>query len=296
VLGRVGQEIAAASMLHGALSTLLLVAPVLGWTAGSVGGRSDPMRVPPPPLASAQTVAKPVSSTVTASSDAPMTPLLSSFLAHFRGHFDNHEQVLAEQVAGLAPREGGGHEHIHCSLQPIALSGQCDGRHVLATYYFNGNPSTVFRERVYEFDALSRDPQFGECVRMRIFRTRDDVAAKLRAGLAADDVAWSVAEDLDEALHVSEADVFWRWCGERYEGAMRTESIEIISERSGRPITVRDDVALWEDALWVNDRGSDAATGAYVYGNIRDIPYKMSRVPDDHWTVHGPSDEESDER
>lgn len=211
--------------------------------------------------------------------------MLALFVAHFQGHFDNHAQIAAETIDGLYPREGGGHEHIHCSLQPITLHDRPQGHHMLASYYFNGDPSKVFRERLYELDALPSDPQFGACVRMRIYKMRECVTERLRAGSGADDVAWSAAEDLAPSLHVPEADVFWRQCGERFEGSMRTESIEIISERSGRPIAVRDDVALWSDSLWVNDRGSDAETGAYVYGNVHGIPYKMARVPDDHWTV-----------
>ena len=71
--------------------------------------------------------------------------------------------------------------------------------------------------------------------------------------------------------------------GERFEGLMRTESVVIDSPVLGKPLVVRDDVALWEaeggsaDALWVNDRGTDLE-GNYVYGNIHDLPYKMRRV------------------
>ena len=67
---------------------------------------------------------------------------------------------------------------------------------------------------------------------------------------------------------------------------MRTESITLTSERSGEPLVVRDDVALWEGALWVNDRGS-TPEGEYVYGHIGDVPYKMSKVGAEHWTVTG---------
>ena len=67
---------------------------------------------------------------------------------------------------------------------------------------------------------------------------------------------------------------------------MRTESITIVSERTGADIVVRDDVALWADSLWVNDRGA-TTDGEYVYGNIDEVPYKMSRVSDDHWTAVG---------
>ena len=214
--------------------------------------------------------------------------LLGLFLEHFNGHFDNHAQVATEEAMGMSPREGGGHEHIHCVLTPVTITGHPGHRHLLASYYFNGQPSAVFRERLYAIDALADDEQFGSCVRMQIFKLRDEMQARLReTSTAVSEIAWSAASDLDEALHVTEADVFWRWCGERFEGQMRTESIEIVSERSGRAIAVRDDVALWADALWVNDRGTDAETGEYVYGNIHDVPYKMQRVKVDHWTSRG---------
>ena len=222
------------------------------------------------------------------------TRTLDTFLEHFNGHFDNHAQVTENEAAGLTPRHGGGHEHIHCALRPVELesssssSSSKDANLVLATYYFNGQPEAVFRERLYKFDAIADDERFGTCLRMSIYKLRDEVTTRLRSaggagGASVDDIAFTPA-DLSDELHVPEADVFWRWCGERFEGEMRTESLTIVSERSGREIVVRDDVALWADALWVNDRGHDAETGEYVYGNIHNVPYKMRRVADDHWT------------
>ena len=290
------------------LALLLLAAPAAGWaterTAAAVSAGRAAVRATAPIMQQAPAVARDASgptlgaraaaAAAAAAATSPASPTLDRFIEQFRGEFDNHEQIAYETTAGLTPREGGGHEHIHCSLRTVALHDRPqDGRHVLATYYFNGNPDIVFRERLYELDALPHDPQFGSCIRMRIYKPRPEVSERLRAGCGVDDFAWSAAEDLHHSLHVDAADVYWRWCGERFEGSMRTESVEIISERSGQPITVRDDVALWQDALWVNDRGSDAATGAYVYGNIHDIPYKMARVADDHWTVRGEASREA---
>ncbi|CAN0230912.1 unnamed protein product [Ectocarpus sp. 8 AP-2014] len=45
----------------------------------------------------------------------------------------------------------------------------------------------------------------------------------------------------------------------------------------GLEILVKDDLRLWPDRLWVNDRGFDRQ-GNFVYGNQRDVPYKMRRV------------------
>lgn len=217
------------------------------------------------------------------------TPLLSSFLELFHGHFDNVAQVQNERRTGLTPREGGGHEHIHCSLQRVELGegvGPEGSTHVLASYYFDGRPERVFRQRLYRLEELRRDPQFGACVRMQIYRLRPEVSEALQAMEGrAELVAWG-ADDAAPSLHLPTADVFWRWLGERFEGSMRTESITLTSERTGEPLVVRDDVALWGDALWVNDRGDDI-DGNYVYGHIDGVPYKMARVRSDHWTSTG---------
>ena len=45
----------------------------------------------------------------------------------------------------------------------------------------------------------------------------------------------------------------------------------------GLEILVKDDLKVWPDRLWVNDRGFDRG-GGFVYGNQRGVPYKMRRV------------------
>lgn len=207
---------------------------------------------------------------------------MARFAQQFRGDFDNLAQVERDRAAGLAPREGGGHEHIHCRLQPVDLHlpGELKGSrsHVLASYYFNGQPERVFRARLYELRAVADDADFGECIQMGIYRLREQTHRQLEATQqSACDVGWS-AHDVSPSLRIPDCDVFWRWCGERFEGRMRTESIVVDSPVLNKPIVVRDDVALSQDSLWCNDRGSDL-DGNYVYGNIRDVPYKMDRVP-----------------
>ena len=227
--------------------------------------------------------------------------LLSRFSRLFRGHFDNFEQADADLAAGSGPREGGGHEHIHCHLQPLPdLSRERESqelmprsKYVLASYYADGQPEKLFRERIYALSACDADAQFGQCIQMQIFRLREDTVENLRSvGGDASRVLWDV-DDADESLLIPDCNVYWRWLGERFEGEMRTESIVVHSPVLKRDIVVRDDVALWEgsdgaegDALWCNDRGSDME-GNYVYGNIHDIPYKMQRVDAEHWTATG---------
>ena len=228
------------------------------------------------------------------------TAIMSRFTELFCGHFDNIAQVEADNQAGLTPREGGGHEHIHCHLQQLPMRtrtfAEAPTEYVLASYYFNGQPEKVFRERIYALQPLDTDGQFGRSIQMGIFRLRPATEAALReASGDASRVDWS-AEDAVAALRIPDCDVYWRWLGERFEGHMRTESIVVRSPVLQRDIVVKDDVALWEggaggeDALWCNDRGADM-DGNYVYGNIFDVPYKMQRVGYEHWTVTGEGSE-----
>jgi hypothetical protein len=91
----------------------------------------------------------------------------------FQGDFDNYNQVIQDRTHGfLLPGDGGGHEHIHCTLVPcpnyiIHTTGGSksidDDNHnnqheddndkvqwVLAAFYFSGNPRQIFRFRMYQ--------------------------------------------------------------------------------------------------------------------------------------------------
>jgi hypothetical protein len=46
----------------------------------------------------------------------------------------------------------------------------------------------------------------------------------------------------------------------------------------GRQILIKDELSLWDNALWINDRGYDVESGDFIYGNQRGIPYKVKRV------------------
>ena len=39
-----------------------------------------------------------------------------------------------------------------------------------------------------------------------------------------------------EGQAIGGADVYWKWCGERFEGRMRTESVVIDSPVLGKPL------------------------------------------------------------
>lgn len=46
----------------------------------------------------------------------------------------------------------------------------------------------------------------------------------------------------------------------------------------GSFIRIQDELSLWGDELWINDRGHDADSKNMVYGNWDSVPYQMKRV------------------
>ena len=100
-------------------------------------------------------------------SNDTMMSYYNRLLSTFQGDFDNYNQVVQDRNHGLLPGEGGGHEHIHCTLVPCPhyyhTTGNSkqieDNNHnhqqdkvqwVLAAFYFSGNPRQIFRFRMYQ--------------------------------------------------------------------------------------------------------------------------------------------------
>jgi len=264
-----------------ALFAAMLVTPVAGLAVSSA------VALPTSPAAKVSSSKAPPEVSSTSSAD------LSRFLSYFSGHFDNRAQTIEDRAAGLTPRQGGGHEHIHCHVQPVDIpctagtggasvagTGASGWHYALASYYFDDDSSKIFRERLYAVREVLDDHQFGNCLQMSMFALRDSTAASLRDNdRSAAAVDWCATEDVSPALQLPGCDVFWRRQGSRFDGRMRTESVVVQSPTLGMPIVVRDDVTLWHDALWVNDRGWDTA-GNYLYGHYADVPvpYKLRRI------------------
>lgn len=46
----------------------------------------------------------------------------------------------------------------------------------------------------------------------------------------------------------------------------------------GVKIRILDQLSLYEDTFYINDRGLDPESGAFIYGNQRGVPYRLDRV------------------
>jgi CpeT/CpcT family (DUF1001) len=205
------------------------------------------------------------------------------FLSTFSGDFDNYQQVVKDRQNGLLPREGGGHEHIHCILVPVAINTR------LAAFYFDGNPMKIFRFRFYEIldDGV-----------MKLYTLSPDLEVNLRR--EAEPTNWPQIYDeynSGDSSHIQElsnCDVQWSqvpdpcqhdYALKAYPDRPGNHAIMIHGEATvestmmpGVKILVRDQLSLWDDEFWIHDRGFDPATMTFIYGNQLGVPYQLQRV------------------
>ncbi|KAG8464475.1 hypothetical protein KFE25_003538 [Diacronema lutheri] len=205
--------------------------------------------------------------------------LVACFMRFFTGSFDNAAQAADDAAAGLGPREGGGHEHIRCGVQRVSAPVEV-GDALLADYRFPARGDASFRTRLYTVSE-----EIGTAsITMRIFRPTEQTLAKLaRADFDAAALEWS-ADDF--AHHISECDVRWTWVpaggplgGAHFDGELIAGDATVFSPILKQTIRVTDSLQLFEDALWINDRGFDP-DGKQIYGNWRNVPYKLRRCAD----------------
>jgi len=292
-------------------------------------------------------------------------------LSRFQGDFDNYHQVLRDRHHALTPAEGGGHEHIHCTLVPCPHSAIIEQqRHqkdqwILAAFYFNGNPRQIFRFRMYKLVSPQDDDNKGntidgERVRMKLHTLSPEFEQQLRqysdqpctwwretyavwlnstnegennksvdlrsnewntfqsegiqrlvSPLVGCDVLWDPQWDPQKHayLNVDEYDDTTTsssprttndnnnnndddGCHATMEAGSKGAIVDSISLVPGKRILIKDELSLWENEFWINDRGFDPDAVAddgvgnnengdgmpFVYGNRRGIPYKLERV------------------
>ena len=196
-------------------------------------------------------------------------------------------------------------------------NGGADVRNIIAAYYLDGLPRRLFRLRLYsmrqEEDSIEQE---NPLVRMKLFTAGKPITEILQTMLGRP-VEWEsavlrVLKSDDEARHFYElqgCDVLWtpspdpkRHVYLFTEGSDETASqrrtpmpVEnafhaiLINEEGailqstvnpGVSIRVKDELSLWENELWINDRGFNVETNAYMYGNQLGVPYKVARVTD----------------
>lgn len=228
---------------------------------------------------------------------------ITDFLNLFTGDFDNGLQINEERKNGIYAGESGGHEHIHCCIRQINTENNI----LLATYYFNGDPTKIFRTRIYSLQIREPICERG-VIEMRILRLYEENERLLKETNFEN---LNLLNNNDMYIWLQGCEVFWEryrpssssspndddiindLCisdGDRYVGYMIGGGCELFSKDINGHIKILDDLLLTKNELWVADRGFDS-NNKFVYGNRKGIPYKMKRVDNDdindplRWTV-----------
>lgn len=231
----------------------------------------------------------------------------NTLLDRFQGDFDNYAQVVQDRSDGLVPREGGGHEQIHCLLVPVTslLSNTGSGR--LAAFWFDGIPQRIFRFRYYQLEQKS-----DSSVDMKLYCLNPALEGQLRG--IPDPMEWPQAlkdfqnqQDNDDKGSdgsvvelLKKCDVQWTLELDPVQHAYAQEHNDQKEEPNtdtgihavmvygqaivdstmmpGTKILIKDQLSLWEDQFWIHDRGFHPDSMDFIYGNQRGVPYKLERV------------------
>jgi hypothetical protein len=227
----------------------------------------------------------------------------------FQGDFDNYPQVVDDRMQNLEPREGGGHEHFHCTLVPVSGSSR------LAAFFFDGNPDRIFRFRYYQFvyDESMVVEKSTQSIEMQLYTLHPHLEKLLRThssdpvswpGLFNDfepndptenklnllpkcEIVWS--REKDTVQHAYAIDIPDESTGVGIKGSLHAvmvhgEAIVNSTIVPGMAIRILDQLSLYSDVFYINDRGFDPVTGAFIYGNQRGVPYRLERVS--HFLPH----------
>jgi hypothetical protein len=243
------------------------------------------------------------------SSDDTTESIQQFLMERFQGDFDNYQQVVEDRALNLFPREGGGHEHFHCTLVPITNASR------LAAFFFDGNPERIFRFRYYKINVVNDDTNNRVlAVEMKLhtlhpelelllksqsedpiswpslfqrFQPKDSSVDKVTL-LPKCEVSWSVEKDPIQHAYTKDvpeedqSDAPEESVNSLHAVMVHGEAVVNSTIVPGMAIRILDQLSLYPDVFYINDRGFDPLTGEFIYGNQRGVPYRLERVAHFH--------------
>jgi hypothetical protein len=209
-------------------------------------------------------------------------------IQQFQGDFDNYAQVVEDRAQDKLPKEGGGHENFHCTLIPLSETSR------LASFYFDGNPQRIFRFRYYElFPASDSDS-----IEMKLYTLHPELEGLLRSH-SEEPLKWRSLydsfdiKDEEKIKYLPNCEITWSLQMDPVEHSyavsiddndgihavmVHGEAIVDSAIIPGMKIRILDQLSLYRDTFYINDRGLDPETGDFIYGNHRGVPYRLERV------------------
>ena len=199
-----------------------------------------------------------------------------SITGWFVGIYDNRKQSSRDTAKGKPTARDGGHEHVIASIRPHPLHTDV----LISSYYLNSTSQAPFRFRYYQL--LKSDDGVYDAT-MKLFKPKESLASQLKTA----DYALDYSEPplLSEFEEITGGDIGWRrskhiktWLrGDHYHGSLVNGTCTTTSQLNpNMTITIKDDLHLWRNELWINDRVY-GPNGELLIGNIFNIPYKLKK-------------------
>lgn len=207
---------------------------------------------------------------------------------NFQGDFDNYYQVVEDRAQDKLPNEGGGHENFHCTLVPLSKTSR------LAAFYFDGNPQRIFRFRYYELSPLPDS----DTIEMKLYTLHPELEGILRSH-SDEPMKWPLLyDDFDvkeevKTSYLHNCEIVWSLQMDPVEHSyaasvddnngihavmVHGEAIVDSTMVPGMKIRILDQLSLYQNTFYINDRGLDPESGDFIYGNQLGVPYRLDRV------------------
>jgi hypothetical protein len=206
----------------------------------------------------------------------PPTPL-----QWFVGTFANDQQAQSDTAQGFDPR--------HLNVQSTFYQHPNCEDAIIAKYTLKEAPFAVVRYRMYRFYTLKGPMgKIRNGLRrlrgkapynsiMKLHRPSKTAEAKLRESNYSD--SWTPS--MDDFVYLKGCDVGWSVGkeGDCFDGVLVKGECKVPSQSDPNKILIaKDNLTLWKDALWVNDRVYDSVSGKQLYGNFCEEPYKFDKA------------------
>ncbi len=184
------------------------------------------------------------------------------FMKWFEGEFDNYAQY-EEDIYDSVDYP---HERIHSIFKRVDLPDFGDASFYVEQY-MKGDPSMVYRQRIYGFTENGK----GEIV-LSIY-SFPDARKYLHAHQNIDTLENIKYEDMNK---FEGCEVYWKRMGDAFHGKSGEGGCTFKSSRSGKMLTMTDDLVLTEDGLKLLENAYDAE-GNFVFGHQGNVHYDLKK-------------------
>ena len=195
------------------------------------------------------------------------SPDFQILLEWFAGEFNNFEQYTTDTYAKeKLAKEIVPHKHVHSIFAPISLD--ILRKHVFHVQQTNGaDLNQIYRIRLYVFSENTENGDF----EMRIFKYPSS-----KEYFDVHEFPQKLSSLTIEQLEDTGVVILWNKDGKKFKAGAKGGHFTFYSEFFKQKITVKDDITLSKDGIWILDDiyGED---GKLLMGRSDGIPRKLKR-------------------